>query len=88
MYEHHIEALAAHDLEAVLADYADDSAIMTQTGTHRGASEVRSFFEDVLASMDADTFRHFVMDRVDVVGEVAFHTYSADPWMKLGTDTL
>ena len=88
VYDHHIEALAASDLEAILADYDDDCSIITQTGTHRGADDVRGFFEAVLASMDADAFAQIEMGRVEIVGDVAFHTYSADPWMKLGTDTF
>ena len=45
----HLKAFGALDVNALVADYAEDASIITQDGVHKGTDEVRAFFEGLIA---------------------------------------
>jgi len=49
--DHHLEALVAGDLEAILADYDETSVVATPDATVRGLAALREFFGGVLADL-------------------------------------
>jgi ketosteroid isomerase-like protein len=51
VFQHHAEALGAEDLDAIVADYADDAVFITPDGVRRGAAEIRAAFAQLIADI-------------------------------------
>lgn len=48
---HHLHALVARDIDDLLADYADDSVLITPAGVARGKAGVRAAFDKLSAAL-------------------------------------
>jgi ketosteroid isomerase-like protein len=48
VFEHHLVALGNGDLDALVADYADDACLLTTDQTCVGKAAIRAFFEGLL----------------------------------------
>jgi hypothetical protein len=48
VFAHHGQALAAGDLEEIVADYTDDSVVITSAGVARGKDDIRQVFVKLL----------------------------------------
>lgn len=83
----HLQA-ATLSVDAVMADYADTSVVITDAGTYRGLTEIRALFTDLLDGTYRGFISSFEMTRQEVVGEVAFIVWSAPPWFRHATDTF
>jgi hypothetical protein len=53
VFAHHGQALAAGDLDEIVADYADDSVVITSAGVARGKDAIRDVFVGLLADLPA-----------------------------------
>ena len=75
VFAHHGKALAAGDLDEIVADYADDSVVITSAGIARGKDGVRKVFVKLL-----DDLPNAVWDLKTQVlaGEVLFLEWAAD----------
>ena len=75
VFAHHGKALAAGDLDEIVADYADDSVVITSAGVARGKDGVRAVFVKLL-----DDLPNAVWDLKTQVldGEVLFLEWAAD----------
>ena len=75
VFAHHGKALAAGDLDEIVADYADDSIVITSAGVARGKDGVRAVFVKLL-----DDLPNAVWDLKTQVldGEVLFLEWAAD----------
>jgi hypothetical protein len=75
IFAHHGKALAAGDLDEIVADYADDSMVITSAGAARGKDGVRKVFVKLL-----DDLPNAVWDLKTQVldGEVLFLEWAAD----------
>ena len=51
VFAHHAQALGAGDLDEIVADYADDSILITPGGATRGKDGVRAAFAELLADL-------------------------------------
>jgi ketosteroid isomerase-like protein len=51
VFQHHVQALGAGDLDEIVADYADDAALITPAGVNRGKDQVRAAFTQLLADL-------------------------------------
>ena len=51
IFQHHVEALGAEDVDAIVEDYADDAVFITPEGTRRGKDGVRAGFEKLIADV-------------------------------------
>jgi hypothetical protein len=51
VFQHHVQALGAGDLDQIVADYAVDAAVITPAGVSRGPSGVRETFVQLLADV-------------------------------------
>jgi ketosteroid isomerase-like protein len=49
IFQHHVEALGAEDLDAIVEDYADDAVFITPDGVRRGRDEIRGGFEKLIS---------------------------------------
>ena len=66
IFEHHVTAIGAADLDAIVADYAEDAVLVTPDGVVQGRDGIRGLFAGLLgeipdAAWDIPT-RHFVGD--------------------------
>ena len=52
----HIEALESSDLNAIMADYADDAVILTPDAVMQGHAEVEAFFTGALQMLPEPKF--------------------------------
>jgi ketosteroid isomerase-like protein len=89
--EHHLGALAAGNLDAILNDYADDSILISPDGALRGRQAIRGFFEGALASLFKPRTYEFTMDTLHVADDVAYivwHANCASADIVFATDTF
>ncbi len=54
VWEQHVAAATAGDIDAVMADFTDQSAIVTTDGALVGLDRIRGFFADFLAAGSPD----------------------------------
>lgn len=54
VFAHHGQALAAGDLDEIVADYADDSFVITPAGIARGKEGIRQLFVKLLDDIEGD----------------------------------
>lgn len=81
--DHHMRALNDGDIEAVMADYADDCVFISNTGTMTGSAPVRAMFSNVPAGM---------VDHMEMLHSVAEGDIGYIVWrmanIPMGTDTF
>lgn len=51
VFAHHDAALAAGDLDEIVADYTEDSVVISPAGIARGRNAIRQVFEALLADL-------------------------------------
>ena len=75
VFAHHGKALAAGDLDEIVADYADDSVLITPAGVSRGKDGIRKAFARLLDDLPdaAWDLKNQVFD-----GDVLFLEWAAD----------
>jgi ketosteroid isomerase-like protein len=78
IFEHHLGALGAGNLDAILSDYADDSILISPDGVLRGRPAIRGFFEGALASLFKPETYEFTMETVHVADDVAYIVWHAN----------
>ncbi len=88
VFAHHGKALAAGDLDEILADYADDSVVITAAGAAHGTGGIRKVFVKLLDDLPnaAWDLKTQVFD-----GDVLFLEWAADSavnWADDGVDTF
>lgn len=75
VFAHHGEALAAGNLDEIVADYGDDSVLITPAGVVRGTDGIRAAFAKLLGELpDAKwDLKNQIFE-----GEVLFLEWAAD----------
>jgi len=85
--DHHLQAVASGDLKGVLADYTEDSVLLTPNGPLKGLKALEEFFGAFGQNMP-DFMDGFRMLRRDVLGDVAYIVWESPKYVLLGTDTF
>ena len=85
--EHHLQAFG-EGIESVVSDYDEHSFIITQQGTYRGLIEIRAFVSAFVAGMPNGFGEAFKLTKMEVIDEVAYLAWEANPWSPMGTDTF
>jgi hypothetical protein len=88
--DHHWNAFQQHDMEGTMADYTEESVLITPDATYKGLSEIRVNFEKAFAAFPKDSTT-MTLDKSIVVNDVAFILWKAKtPAFELpfGTDTF
>jgi major membrane immunogen (membrane-anchored lipoprotein) len=88
--DHHWKAFQQNDLDGTMADYTEESVLITPDVTYKGLSEIRKNFEKAFAAFPKDSTT-MTLDKSIVVKEVAYITWKAKtPAFELsfGTDTF
>ena len=88
VWQHHIEAWGAGDLDGIMADYAEDSILILNNTVYRGIEKIRGVFERL--------FKIFIngdnlIDTEVIEEEVIYITWHFTPTNdseRYGTDTL
>jgi hypothetical protein len=75
VFAHHGQALAAGDLDEIVADYADDSVLITSSGVARGKDGIRKAFARLLDDLPNAVWnlKNQILD-----GDVLFLEWAAD----------
>jgi len=88
--DRHLQAFAAHDVDAIMADYGEDAVFITPQGVLKGKTEIRSLFEALVEEFSAPETTVTVHQR-HASGPVTYITWSAETprnSYRFATDTL
>ncbi len=88
--DHHLEMFGAGDLDGIMADYAADAVLITDTDTFEGREEIRAMYEELLPEFDDESVS-FSLDEQTVADDVAFiawHAETPDNVYEYATDTF
>src|SRR2546429_6230169 len=72
----HWQAFGAGDVEAIMADYAEDAVLITPDGPVKGRAEIRSMFVKIFADMFPANSSSLVLTKQIVEGELAYILWS------------
>jgi len=87
---HHLEAFGSNNMEELMADYTDESVLMTPDGNFTGLAEIQGLFEQVVPMFPVEG-TEFVMDKMVVDNNMAFvvwHAVTPVVEAELATDTF
>jgi hypothetical protein len=87
----HWRAFGAGDVEAIMADYAEDAVLITPDGTLKGHAPIRSLFEQIFAKVFPPASTSLHLTRQVVEGDIAYILWvgsSAYYSALLATDTF
>lgn len=85
--EHHLGAFA-QGLDALMADYAKNSVILSRDKQYRGPAEIRAFFDAFLKGVKPGFWEAFKITDRAIDRDVAYLVWEARPFVTLATDTL
>ncbi len=85
--ERHLAAFAA-GIDAVLADYAEHSVLITPNATYHGLGAIRAFFTQFFEVATPEFWSAFRVTVKSVHGKVAFLAWTAPPLFPSAVDTL
>ena len=75
--EHHLNAFAERDMDAILSDYTDESVVVTNQGTFRGLDEIEGLFEGLFAEFSGEGTTMEVTQQ-EIEDEFAFIVWEAE----------
>ena len=76
VYRAHVASFTSGNLDALMADYADDAVIHTQNGVVRGASDIRDLFTGLLQIIPPGT--ELIIDTESIENDVVFVVWHVD----------
>jgi ketosteroid isomerase-like protein len=85
--QHHLSAFGV-GIDEIMTDYTEASVLISPDLTCRGLDEIRAFFQAFIDNFPAEAWESFTLTKSEVVGEVAYISWSALPLTSLGTDTF
>jgi hypothetical protein len=74
--DHHWEAFIQNNMEAVMADYTDESVLITPDATYKGLAEIQKNFENAFKSFPKDQTT-FKLNKSVLHGDVAYILWQA-----------
>ena len=78
VFDHHIGALLAGDLDGIVSDYGDRSALIGPDGVVRGLEAIRNTFAGYLATLFKPGTYTLEADAVHVDGDIVFVIWHAN----------
>ncbi len=75
--DRHLQAFGDGDVEASVADYAEDSIFISPRGVVLGASAMRAVYEELFSGLFQPGSYEFTMDKVTVEGDLAVIVWHA-----------
>ena len=86
--QHHLEAFAAKDADAIASDYAEDALLIGPKDTVKGREAIGEWFAGFLASLPEEVWTNFEMGRHVAEGEVVYFHWRSKPVVPFATDTF
>lgn len=83
----HVQALG-QGIDEIMRHYSEDSVVFAPEGPCQGLDQIRTYYEAFLASRPDNFHKRFTIVRQDVIGEVAYVIWRAQPYVRVGTDTF
>ena len=86
---HHLTAFGGGDVDEILADYTEESVLITPDGASRGLEAIRPFFEKCVEILPPGS--DFQMIKQVIEGELAFIFWKAESGnsrIPMATDTF
>lgn len=83
----HLQAFTK-GIDAIMRDYTESSVLFTPQGPLTGLERIRAFFAGFLADSPPELLAAMTLVRQDVLGEVAYILWKAEPFIPLATDTF
>lgn len=84
----HLQALMSRDLDAIMADYADEAVVFSPNGMFKGRDAIRGFFTAALDMLTPEAMSNLKPLRQDIDGEFAYVLWSAQPVIPFAGDTF
>ena len=87
----HWQAFGAGDVEAIMADYAEDAVLITADGPSKGHAAIRALFVNAFANMFPPKSTSLSLDKQIIEGEIAYIAWSGRSEFysaAFGTDTF
>ena len=89
VWDHHIATWQSRDLDGLLSDYNDDSAVIIVNKVYKGKPQIRKAFEFLFQTFDRATAQ--TIDPTTIEGQIVYITWNAEiDGIKhpVGTDTF
>jgi len=87
VFAHHLGSFS-EGIDSIVSDYTEQSVLLTPDATYRGLEQIRDFFDGFLKSASQEFWDAFKIGTQGIEGEIAYMTWSAEPFVPLATDTL
>ena len=90
VFDHHVQTFKYNDLEGVMADYTEESVLITPDRTYKGLAEIRENFVNAFKALPT-AGTTFTVDKTVINGDVAYFVWKATtPTLvfKYATDTF
>lgn len=87
--QNHLQAADQGDMDALMADYAEDAVFFTPNGIRRGKDEIRALFEELVVDFPPGSSIEIEQQLID--GDLAYIVWSGESEkvsIPLATDTL
>lgn len=75
--DHHMKTFLGNDLEGIMADYTEESVLVTPNNTLKGITEIRDNFARVFTMLPKDSI-NFKMNKSLVVKDLAYIIWECD----------
>jgi ketosteroid isomerase-like protein len=85
---HHLQAVAAHNLDDILSDFADEAIVLTAMAVFKGPVQIRGFFSEAIKMFPPEVLSQFKISCQEIEGEFAYIVWSAGPTIPMATDTF
>lgn len=86
VWDRHVAAAMSGDVDAVMADFADDAVIATPDGTLSGDA-IRRFFETFLSDFTPEAMDSVVVNSESAHGDVIVSNFTIGAWDQTFHDT-
>jgi hypothetical protein len=84
---HHLQSFS-EGVDAIMLDFVPESVLFTPDGPLKGLEPIRRFFDGFLRSSPPELLAAMTVTRQDIVGDVAYIHWKAEPYIPLATDTF